>query len=141
MKAILQQIEIDWPLKALFHYVCDISNNSMWQRDVMFTEWESGSKKKGGARFISQRDNRHDITTYEITEWKPYQKRSVTIMDNRLNPTYSLEFEPLGLKTKLKLTVQFNAQGLFRFILPFMAHKYIHQHDLHKLKAVLEDEN
>lgn len=141
MKPIHQQIEINWPLKALFHYVSDISNNPAWQHDVEDAEWLTGLRKDPGARFTCKQSAAGQSVTYEITELKPYRKRSVTVLSERLQPTYSIEFEPHGQNTVLKLTIRFSARGVSKLELPSLADKFKHNYDLHKLKYVLENEN
>jgi hypothetical protein len=135
----LQQIEIDWPVKALFNFVSDISNNAAWQAHVDETEWMEGIYRDAGARFRCKHAGREHPVVYEVTEFTPYRKRSVTCRGAFLQPTYSMEFEPRGEKTLLRVSVRFNVP--WSFVAPWCANRYLMQYNLPRLKHILEDEN
>ena len=134
-----QQIEIDWPIRALFNYVCDIHNNATWQAQVDHAEWTAIDHYRTGARYTCLQPGRTRPATYEVTEHTPYQRRAVTRRDAWLQPTYNMEFESRGERTLLRVSVSFNAP--WSLMAPWYAGKLLAAYDLPRLKQILETEN
>jgi hypothetical protein len=138
-QTVEQQIEIDWPIRALFNYVCDIHNNATWQAEVDHAEWTAIDHYCTGARYTCLQPGRTRPATYEVTEHTPYQRRSVTRRDAWLQPTYNMEFESRGERTLLRVSVSFNAP--WSLMAPWYAGKLLAAYDLSRLKQILETEN
>jgi hypothetical protein len=134
-----QQIEIDWPARALFNYVCDIHNNAAWQTQVDDAKWSAIDHYCAGARYTCVQSGRTQPVTYEVTEHTPYRRRSVTRCDAWIQPTYSMEFEPRGERTLLRVSVSFKAP--WNLVAPWYADRLLAAYDLSRLKQILETEN
>lgn len=94
MNTIREQIEIEWPLRALFHYMADITNNAEWQRDVTQAKWIERTPEQVGSLFseikIISGEETEVINT--VVEFIPYQRRSIA----RRGCVFSLQFVPLS---------------------------------------------
>lgn len=137
--AVKQQIEIDWPIRALFNYVCDIHNNAAWQSQVDYAKWSVIDHYSAGARYTCSQPGRARPVTYQVIEHMPYRKRSVTRCDTWMQPTYTMEFEPRGERTLLRISVSFNAP--WSLMPPWYAGRLLAAYDLSRLKQILETEN
>lgn len=141
MTAIQQQIEINWPVKALFNYVSDLSNNADWQKQVVHAEWIGQEKNRSGAQFRETRKilGRELSATVEVTEFQLYKKRSFTVLDGPVHQELTMEFEPRGENTVMKVTVAIRTKRLTRLAESVMAQHV--SNDLVRLKQLLEDSN
>ncbi|HEY9049848.1 MAG TPA: SRPBCC family protein [Ohtaekwangia sp.] len=145
MQTICQQIEINWPVKALFNYVSDISNNAAWQKQVAETVWLGDERNISGARFreVMKDSGNDEHALCQITEFVPYQKRSVRTQNQSFSSTSIFEFEPREQGTVMKLTVQVHSDVVNGPAEPFEAMKFLHERarDLFRLKEILELED
>ncbi len=131
MNQISQQVEIQWPVAALFNYVSDITNNSQWQNNVVKTEWINRTGDRIGSTFAEIRkvEDREYFSEVRVTEFIPNQKRTLKISDDA-KWLCSMQFVPLSEEeTRLTLQLKWNEeeQPESRF-------------DLIKLKEILEKE-
>ncbi len=143
MRSIHQQVEINWPVRALFNYVSDISNNASWQQRVEDTEWLDARRNTSGARFREVHANGKSHAVCEIAEFIPYQKRSVVMRNKSFHSTYTFEFEPCHAGTVMKVTVQARARGLYKLLDPFVTNRFLEERsrDIFRLKEMLEVED
>jgi hypothetical protein len=145
MAAIQHQIEINWPVKALFNYLADLSNNSSWQRHVVHAEWIGMDRHSAGASFVQTRRilGREFPATMQITDFQQYQKHASVVMNDRLRQQLAFEFEPRGECTLLKLTIGFDLIGRMRELESTLLKSAIREgyHNLHRLKNILENSN
>jgi uncharacterized membrane protein len=145
MKAIQHQIEINWPVKALFNYVSDLSNNAEWQRQVVNAEWIGVEKNRSGAQFKETRKifGLQLCATAEVTEFQLYKKRSFAVLNGPIRPELTMEFEPRGEHTVMKLTIAIRTKGFMRLVEGVMARHVTREgyNDLVRLKELLETSN
>jgi hypothetical protein len=145
MRSIHQQVKINWPVRALFNYVSDISNNASWQEHVEKTEWLNDERNTSGARFreVHKNADRDSYALCQIDEFVPYQKRSVVMQNKSFHSTYTYEFEPANESTVMKVTLEVRARGLYKLIEPFAANRFLQaqSRDIFRLKEMLELED
>jgi hypothetical protein len=144
MKAIQQKIEIQWPVKALFNYVSDLSNNAEWQEQVTGASWISEEKNRSGAKFIETRrvSGQEFAATVEVTDFELYKKRGLSILNGPVRHL-TMEFEPKGEHTVMKVTLDLRTKGIMRPLAGAMARQVIRNRylDLVRLKRLLEHSN
>jgi hypothetical protein len=142
MKAIEHQVEINWPLQALFNYVSDLTNNAAWQRQVVHAEWIGNGKNASGARFVEKRNvlGRECSATVEVTEFERFKRRTLAVVDGPCKQQFTMEFEPRGDTTLMKLILAFETENILDHgaNLPFRnAHREVCD-NLVRLKNILE---
>ncbi|WP_333820374.1 SRPBCC family protein [Ohtaekwangia sp.] len=144
MQSIYQQIEINWPVRALFNYVSDINNNATWQTEVAETEWLGHERNTSGAQYkeVLRDTGNNAYAICQITEFIPYQKRSVLTENQLFTAASTWEFEQHEQRTVMKLTVQVRPRSMYTPVEPFAATKFLHERarDLFRLKKILESE-
>ncbi|HEY5824463.1 MAG TPA: SRPBCC family protein [Cyclobacteriaceae bacterium] len=106
MNQISQQVEIQWPVTALFNYVSDITNNAEWQNNVVKSEWIKRTGKRVGSTFAEVRNvkGQEFFAEVRVTEFVPNQKRTVKI-NSDAHLLCSMQFVPLS-EEETKLTLQ-----------------------------------
>jgi hypothetical protein len=129
MNQINQQVEIQWPVTALFNYVSDITNNAAWLNDVSDAEWISRTDNRVGSTFREIRKSDGERLEAEITEFIPDKKRTVKTESIML----SMDFIQVSREqTRLVMQMQWNEEvgenNLSKVV----------QQDLLKLKEILE---
>jgi hypothetical protein len=103
---VSQQVEIQWPLEALFNYVSDITNNWEWQTNVIRSEWIDRTEDKTGSVFyeIRSEEGEEFYSEIQITEFIPDRRRTVKF--NLDKPVLcSMHFIPLS-EEETRLTIQ-----------------------------------
>ena len=145
MKSVQHQIKINWPIKALFNYVSDVSNNSSWQHQVVSAEWVGPEKNTSGAQFVETRKilGKEHATTCELREFEQYRRRSLDVVSGALRTQLTMEFEPDGDDTVLKLTIFCNTAGIYRPAEDLILRRALHEgfENLSRLKYLLESSN
>lgn len=138
-----RKIEINWPVKALFNYVSDVDNHGHWRNGIVHATWLDQTKNESGARVLETRYlmGQQVSSILEVTEFKPYQKRSVQIMKGTFRPSYTLEFEPRGDSTVMTLTVRCTHSNPARQDVIVKRISEQGYKELQKLKEILEFEN
>ncbi|HEY3404485.1 MAG TPA: SRPBCC family protein [Ohtaekwangia sp.] len=138
-----QQIEINWPLKALFNYVSDVDNHGTWRQRVVNAAWLDKTRNHSGARVVETRKlmGQEIPTILEVTEFQPYRKRSVRLMKGTFRPSWTLEFEPNGESTLMTLTVTCPSSGREHESVIMKRMTEASFRELLKLKEILESEN
>lgn len=88
-----QHIDIGWPLKALFHYIADIENNSQWHSEVIHAEWITRTEERIGCTYkeVKKINEEETDVVFTVSEFIPYQKRTVTFA-NAISVTIQFEF-------------------------------------------------
>src|SRR6185436_17028592 len=132
MNQISHQVEIQWPVAALFNYVSDIANNSQWQNNVVKTEWINRTGDRIGSTFAEIRNvkGREYFSEVRVTEFIPNQKRTVKINDEE-KWLCSMQFVPLS-EEETRLTIQLKWNNEEQRESSF---------DLIRLKEILEQNN
>jgi len=130
MNQISQQVEIQWPLTALFNYVSDITNNPEWQNNVVKSEWIKRTGNRVGSTFAEIRNikGHESFAEIKVTEFVPNQKRTIKV-NSEAQVLCSMQFVPLSneeTKLILQLTWDKNEEPEAGF-------------DLLKLKEILEN--
>ena len=145
MKSVQHQIRINWPVKALFNYVSDVSNNASWQRQVVNAEWLGPQKNTSGAQFIETRKilGKEHASTCELREFEQYRKRSLDVVSGSMKTQLTMEFEPEGETTLLKLTIACNTRGIYRTGEEIILRRALYEgyENLRRLKFLLESSN
>jgi hypothetical protein len=145
MKSIQHQIEINWPVKALFNYVSDLSNNAAWQRQVVNAEWLEGNKNTSGAKFVETRKilGKELSATLEVREFEQYKKRSLAMLSGHLRTHLTMEFEPQGENTVMTLTIACDTSGIYRNSENLILRQAMREgyENLSRLKFLLESSN
>jgi uncharacterized membrane protein len=143
MASIQHQVEINWPVQALFNYMADVSNNASWQRQVVDAEWIGMKRHSPGSAFVQTRRvlGKDVSTTMQVTDFHLYQKHAWVALDDRLRQRLAFEFEPRGERTLLKLTIGFNPVGRMRQLESALMRSAIREgyDNLHRLKNMLEN--
>jgi hypothetical protein len=133
MKQTLQQVEIDWPVEALFNYVADITNHTAWKGTTEACWVES--KNKSGAKFIELTGDA--VTEYEVAEFVPNHCRAVRPARGLLKKTYFFDFESKGPRTVIRLSARVEP-GIFALLTPVFTSQFVQRHNLYRLKEILE---
>jgi hypothetical protein len=145
MASIQHQIEINWPVKALFNYLADLSNNAAWQRQVVHAEWLGMTRHLPGAAFVQTRKvlGKEFAATMQVTTFQLYQRHAFVVLHDRLRQRHSFEFESRGERTLLKLTIGFNPVGHMRQLESALMRSAMREgySNLHRLKNILENSN
>lgn len=108
MHLIKQQIEIAWPVRALFHYMADSDSHSQWRPHVVKSVWHRNTKNIPGSQLIDTQRvlGKDSAVVWKLTEIRAYQKRVLLQALARSNTYYIMEYEPLGERTRLTLTIR-----------------------------------
>jgi hypothetical protein len=130
--SVLLQMEIAWPVIALFNYVSDITNNAEWRSEVVHAEWISRTDNRVGSSYreVCRIDEEELETTVVVSEFIPYQRRTVTVADS---VSFTLIFESLS-EDRTRMQVKINQ--------PDQESSHLHElflNDLKKLKNILEE--
>jgi hypothetical protein len=136
MNQINQQVEIQWPVTALFNYVSDITNNAAWQDEVIKSEWINRTDNRVGSTFseIRKMNGSEVEAQIKITEFIPNKKRTVKIGKDK-NLLCSMDFIPVTEEqTRVVMKLQWKQGPPVDKILGES------QNDLLRLKEVLEKE-
>jgi hypothetical protein len=129
MNQINQQVEIEWPVTALFNYVSDITNNAFWLNDVSDAEWISRTDNRIGSTFREVRKSSGEQLEAEITEFIPNQKRTVKMESIMLSMNFiQLSREQTRLVMQMEWKEDAGAKNLSDAV----------QKDLLRLKEILE---
>jgi hypothetical protein len=129
MNQINQQVEIQWPVTALFNYVSDITNNAQWLSDVSTAEWISRTDDRVGSTFKEIKKSSGEQLQAEITEFVPNKKRTVKMKSFLLSMDFiQLSTEQTRLVMKMRWNNSFSEPKLSNAV----------QQDLLRLKEILE---
>jgi hypothetical protein len=111
MNPTSQQVEIQWPITALFNYVSDITNNAEWQQGVIRSEWTHRTLGNVGSTFfeIHKIEDREFLAEGEVVEFVPNEKRIVKLADKE-SRLCSMSFVAVS-QEQTRLIVQVNGEG------------------------------
>jgi len=129
MNQMSQQVEIQWPVTALFNYVSDITNNAEWQSNVVKSEWIKRTGNRVGSTFAEIRNvmGQELFAEVKVTEFIPNQKRTVKIYSEKM--LCSMQFIPLS-EEETRLTLELKWDKIKQPEAYF---------DLFRLKEILEN--
>lgn len=93
-----KQIDIGWPLVAVFNYVCDIANNAEWLQGVAQTEWLERTEEYVGSVFAEtrQENGQERSIVFTVTEYIPHRRRTIVAEDGTV---LTMEFAALSATT------------------------------------------
>lgn len=138
---IQHEIDIQRPIKDVFSFVADFSNNPLWQSGILETEPLDGTPLQPGAtyrcvnRFLGQRFE----TQWHLKTCKPYTQCHFVFESPVLQGRTRFAFEPT--RTGTRLTADGEAD-ISRLLLPaLLVRPKVRQqmrHDLKQLKLYLE---
>ena len=130
------------PVKRVFDFVTDISNNAKWQTDILELEvtsegpFELGSTYRCVNRFLGQRIETEGV----ITDFVPDQVCAFRIYSGQVTGESSYSFEALDGATKFTTRAELDLK-IFRLGSLLLRRKILRQlkHDMLKLKKILEN--
>lgn len=111
MQSIRHQVEIAWPLKALFHFMADPETHPQWRPHVQQAIWDQNNKNIVGSQLIDTHWvlGRVSAVVWKLTEINNYQKR-VLLRELACSQTfYIIEYESRGEHTLLTVTIRVEA--------------------------------
>lgn len=109
---IKKQIEIAWPIKALFHYMSDAETHPQWRQHVLHATWLGAEKNKPGTDLLEMREvlGKTIPVKMKVTRVTAYRKRELMIANKSMNTFYTVDYESVGDHTLLTLTVRCEAK-------------------------------
>jgi hypothetical protein len=144
MRTPAQQISIQWPLKALFHYLCDIETYSAWQLGVSKTEWITKNRHCKGAWFKEIRtiNGKREEILIEVSAHQPFQSRVLTFRKGNWQAVLTMEFIALPESTVVKVDVEVTTTEPLSWVEGFLAGRILStkMDELRSLKVQLESE-
>lgn len=137
-------IAINWPQKALFHFVCDLDNAAFWQSNVVDADWVGEQRHTVGALFneLQITNDKLAVLCKEVTASSPYESRSVSWHEKGLEITQTLAFGGAGEYTRVTSVLEIRPanDGLESVgEVKELIHKRTVE-DMERLKQLLEDE-
>ncbi len=135
-------ITIARPVKTVFDFILDGTNNPLWRPSVTDIRFLSdhqplgvGSAYKQGLKGPGGRID----GDYEITGCKPYQLIEFQVTAGPARPTGVYHFESLGTSTKLTFSLDFQPKGLAKLMDPLITKSMqAETNTLSNLKTYLE---
>ena len=135
-------VVIDRPVKRVFEFVTDLSNNAKWQTDILELEvtsegpFELGSTYRCVNRFLGQRIETEGV----ITDYVPDRVCAFRIHSGQITGESSFSFEALDGATKFTTKAELDL-NFFKLGGLLLRRKILRQlkHDMLKLKKILEN--
>lgn len=115
-------ITIDLPVNAVFDFVLDGTNNSLWRPTVVDIQRVPGKPSGMGAVFkqgLKGPGGRID-GDYEIVESQSNELIKFQVIAGPARPTGTYKFESLGNSTSLTFTLHFEPKGLAKLMEPMI---------------------
>lgn len=111
MQSTRHQVEIAWPLKALFHYMADSETHPQWRPHVQQAKWYRNNKNIPGSQLIDTNRvlGKDSAVVWKLTEINVYQKRVLLREFSGSRAYYIIEYEPRGERTLLSVTIRVEA--------------------------------
>lgn len=112
MQSIRHQVEIAWPLKALFHYMADSETHPQWRPHVQQATWYRNNKNIPGSHLIDTQRvlGKDSAVVWKLTEVNLYQKRVLLRELSGSRAFYiTIEYESRGEHTLLSVSIQVEA--------------------------------
>ncbi len=130
------------PVQQVFGFVSEPENDFQWQYTTLETTRLSESVNGIGSFFrsISNLMGRRNMSTFEVTEYKPNKKYSFKSLSGPLDSQTSFTFEAVKSGTKIDISMQANA-ATFLQMDESLVEKYLKKQlreNLAMLKSLLE---
>jgi uncharacterized membrane protein len=144
MSEIVNTVEIDRPADDVFAYLDAVERHTEWQDQLVSARKLDEGPTRVGTRVLETRRlaGHEEQTTYEITEHDPPRAFGFRGIEGPIRPVGRGLVEPLGdgSRSRLTLTLDFEASGMGKLMLPVVRTAARHQilEDTQKLKARLE---
>jgi carbon monoxide dehydrogenase subunit G len=139
---IQTSVFIQCPPEKVFTFMTDFNNDIHWWKGVLESKRLSGDGLGVGTTYwqISQVVGRKLETTFEITEYEPYEKATLKTLSGPMPHTATFVFEPVEDGTKLTFVADVETGGLFRMAESVLAGllKKMTQDNFGNLKALME---
>jgi uncharacterized membrane protein len=146
MTEIVNSVEFDCPAEQVFAYLEAVERHGEWQDQLVSARKLTDGPTGVGTRVEETRrlGGRETQLTYEITEHEPPRLFAFRGLDGPIRPVGRGVVEPLddGSRSRLTLTLDFEASGMGKLMLPLVqgaASKQVVADSL-KMKAKLESE-
>jgi len=140
--SIENEIEIGWPLKALFHYMSDPETHPQWRSRVLHASWLEGEKNLPGKNLLVVHDvmGKSIPVKMEVIQTMPYQQREYMRDSNSYRSFYSMKYQARGECTRITLSVRCEPKRKIsiRHLTERMAESSFNE--LLQLKRILESE-
>ena len=107
---------IDRPAQQVFDFVSEPENDFQWQYATLETARlsESGNGIGSFFRSISNLMGRRNMSTFEVTEYKPNKRYSFKSLSGPLHSQTSYSFETFKSCTKINISMQASVIDFFR---------------------------
>ena len=107
---------IDRPAQQVFDFVSEPENDFQWQYATLETARlsESGNGIGSFFRSISNLMGRRNMSTFEVTEYKPNKRYSFKSLSGPLHSQTSYSFETFKSCTKINISMQANVIDFFQ---------------------------
>lgn len=140
-----QQVNIEWPLQSLFHYVCDIETYPAWQPDLVSTEWKGYDRHVPGACFTEVRyvNGKREESLATIQRYIPFRERTHIVCRGSWKVAVTLTFVELLQATAIQVDVVVTTTEPLRWVSTMLAERMRQTwtENLSRLKVQLEAEN
>lgn len=145
--SIQADVVIDRPVEHVFDFVAvrHRENHSRWDLAVSRLETQTPGPLGLGSRFTIIRRNlrREEARAFDVTEWDPPQRMTLTTSAPGFELSLRGDFEPLGpSRTRHVLSGEAQVGGIRGLLAPVMRRKFERdiQENLRRIKALVEAE-
>ena len=123
MTRIERSIVIDRPIDEVWEFVHDTTKDALWQTTLTESEkltdgpMRVGTKVREGRHFLGLRIE----TAWEVTEYDPNRKSAIRAVSGPIPFAGGYRLEPVGAGTRLTVSGELDAHGLFKLAEPVFA--------------------
>ena len=139
-----ESITINRPANAVFDFVLDGTNNTLWRPAVIDIQRMSGKPSDVGAVFkqgLKGPGGRRIEGDYEIVECQPNELIKFQVVAGPARPTGTYRFEAVGNSTRVTFILHYEPKGLARLMGPMITRTMRSEvATLSNLKAYLESQ-
>jgi uncharacterized protein YndB with AHSA1/START domain len=113
---------IDRPVEQVFAFVSDVRNDPQWHTDVLEVEFDTARPLTTGTTFRTRFKPFMGLSegTGTVTAYEPPRRVVLTQQMGKLEPVLTLTVEPDGGGSRITRRLQMKAEGMLRFMAPFM---------------------
>ena len=134
---------IERPIQQVFDFVSTPENDFQWQYGTLARARipKGGSAMQTFFRSIGHLMGRRNLSTFEITEFKPNEKYSFKSLSGPVHSSTSYTLEDTSGRTRLNISIQASAPNFFRITekLLWKTLKVQLEEDVATLKTILEE--
>lgn len=136
-----QTLRINWPVQALFNFLCDIDTYSQWRNDLKATEWLSADHHVAGASYLEAfHGPEAPARQVYVLAYHPAHLREVAYKQANVEYQVLWQFFAEGSCTVLRYSVKVNCPPLVKWTESFLAERALKElgNDLQRVKELLE---